>query len=184
MHRTYKTHQYGQTKNNLLIKENTHESEKTQDSPDCFHPDGLFGVFLFFALDMPNWKKLDHGKLSGLAQTSYIYDKHGNLMTEIKGTENRILTSLENIPRHTQMAFLAAEDLRFYTHKGIDIYRMLGALRSNIRSGTFSEGASTITQQLAKLTHLSAEKTIRRKLEEISIAFQIERQKKKSLKCT
>ena len=52
---------------------------------------------------------------------------------------------------------------------------MLGALRTNLQSGSFSQGASTITQQLAKLTHLSADKTIRRKLEEISIAFQIER---------
>jgi len=135
----------------------------------------LGAVILFFKLDVPNWKKLDHHKLTGLAQTSYLYDTHGELITEIRGTENRILTSLDDIPRHTQLAFLAAEDLRFYSHRGIDIYRMLGALRSNIRSGSFSEGASTITQQLAKLTHLSAEKTIRRKLEEIFIALEIER---------
>ena len=66
------------------------------------------------------------------------------------------------------MAFIAAEDLRFYTHRGIDFYRILGALKSNFRSGRFVEGASTITQQLAKLTHLSGEKTIKRKLEEMA----------------
>ena len=71
--------------------------------------------------------------------------------------------------------FIAAEDLRFYDHRGIDVYRILGALRSNLKSGSLAEGASTITQQLAKLTHLSAEKTIRRKLEEINLAFQIEK---------
>ena len=131
-------------------------------------------VILFFALDIPSWRKLDHHKLIGLAQTSYLYDAHGELMTEIKGTENRTVVALSSIPKHTQLAFLAAEDLRFYSHRGVDIYRMFGALRSNLRSGSFSEGASTITQQLAKLTHLSAEKTIRRKLEEISIALQIE----------
>jgi len=132
-------------------------------------------ILLFFALDVPNWKKLDHRKLVGLAQTSYIYDTHGDLITEVRGAENRILTSLDDIPRHTQLAFLAAEDLRFYSHRGIDVFRILGALRSNIKSRSFSEGASTITQQLAKLTHLSAEKTIRRKLEEICIALEIER---------
>lgn len=133
----------------------------------------ILGFILVF--DVPSWTKLDHKRLHGLAQTSSLYDIDGNLLTEIRGLENRTLIRLSDVPLYTQHAFLAAEDLRFYTHDGIDIYRMLGALRSNIRSGTFSEGASTITQQLAKLTHLSSEKTIRRKLEEISIAFQIER---------
>lgn len=126
------------------------------------------------AFDVPNWKQLDHDRLNSLAQTSSIFDKNGDLITEIRGAENRTVVSLDTIPVSTQNAFLAAEDLRFYSHKGIDVFRMLGALRNNIRSGTFSEGASTITQQLAKLTHLSAEKTIRRKLEEISLAIQIE----------
>lgn len=136
----------------------------------------ILSVFTFYYIfDVSNWKTLDHQKLIGLAQTSYIYDKDGNLVTEIRGSENRTLTILDSIPHYTQHAFLAAEDLRFYSHRGIDVYRMLGALRTNLQSGSFSQGASTITQQLAKLTHLSADKTIRRKLEEISIAFQIER---------
>lgn len=96
-------------------------------------------------------------------------------MSELRGSENRIIVSLDEIPLHTRQAFIAAEDLRFYDHRGIDVYRILGALRSNLKSGSLAEGASTITQQLAKLTHLSAEKTIRRKLEEINLAFQIEK---------
>lgn len=134
---------------------------------------GIAAVIVLF--DVPNWQKLDHSKLTALAQTSSVYDRDGALMSEVRGVENRAIISLGEIPLHTQQAFLAAEDLRFYSHGGIDVYRMLGALRSNIRSGSFSEGASTITQQLAKLTHLSADKTIRRKLEEISLALQIER---------
>ena len=114
----------------------------------------ILGFILVF--DVPSWTKLDHKRLNGLAQTSSLYDIDGNLLTEIRGLENRTLIRLSDVPLYTQHAFLAAEDLRFYTHDGIDIYRMLGALRSNIRSGTFSEGASTITQQLAKLTHLSS----------------------------
>ena len=128
--------------------------------------------YVFF--DVAEWQALDHSKLTALAQTSSLFDRYGSLMSEVRGSENRTVVSLSDIPKHTQQAFLAAEDLRFYQHRGIDIFRMLGALRSNIISGSFSEGASTITQQLAKLTHLSAEKTLRRKLEEIWLAIQIE----------
>jgi len=130
----------------------------------------------FVLFDVGNWQTLDPDKLHALAQTSSIYDKNGELMSTVRGAENRTLLSLSDIPKHTQLAFIAAEDLRFYTHKGIDVYRILGALRSNLKSGSLSEGASTITQQLAKLTHLSSKKTIRRKLEEIYLAFQIEQQ--------
>ena len=130
----------------------------------------------FVVFDVANWQRLDPARLHGLAQTSSLYDADGELMSELRGVENRTLVSLSEVPKHTQLAFIAAEDLRFYTHKGIDVYRIFGALRSNLRSGSRVEGASTITQQLAKLTHLSSEKTIRRKLEEVFLAFQIERQ--------
>lgn len=131
---------------------------------------------LYIVLDIGNWQELDPDKLHALAQTSAIYDRHGKLMSEIRGTENRSLLPLSSIPKHTQLAFIAAEDLRFYSHSGIDLYRIAGALKSNLKSGSLAEGASTITQQLAKLTHLSSQKTIRRKAEEIYLAFQIERQ--------
>ncbi len=141
----------------------------------------LLGVFLLSAavfiavFDVFSWQKLDPSRLTSLAQTTSLYDRHGELMSEVRGLENRTIVQLDEVPRETQLAFLAAEDLRFYTHRGIDFYRILGALRSNLISGSFAEGASTITQQLAKLTHLSAAKTIRRKLEEIHLALQIER---------
>lgn len=141
----------------------------------------LIGVLLLFCaafyvfFDVPDWQKLDISRLSALAQTSSMYDMNGELMSELRGSENRVIVSLDEIPLHTRQAFIAAEDLRFYDHRGIDVYRILGALRSNLKSGSLAEGASTITQQLAKLTHLSAEKTIRRKLEEINLAFQIEK---------
>ena len=122
-------------------------------------------VAFFVVFDVANWQRLDPARLHGLAQTSSLYDADGELMSELRGVENRTLVSLSEVPKHTQLAFIAAEDLRFYTHKGIDVYRIFGALRSNLRSGSRVEGASTITQQLAKLTHLSSEKTIRRKLE-------------------
>jgi len=135
-----------------------------------------FAVLAFYiAFDVPNWQKLDHNRLQKLALTSSIYDRDGKLISEIRSSENRSLISIDDIPLHTLQAFIAAEDLRFYTHQGIDVYRIIGALKSNLHTRSFSEGASTITQQLAKLTHLSAEKTIRRKLEEINLALQIEK---------
>lgn len=137
----------------------------------------LAAAVLAFVLvfDVAHWQRLDPQRLHALAQTSTLYDRNGELISELRGTENRTVVSLSEVPLRTQQAFLAAEDLRFYSHRGIDLYRIFGALVSNIRSGSFSEGASTITQQLAKLTHLSAEKTIRRKLEEVFLALQIER---------
>ncbi len=133
-----------------------------------------FAAFVIF--DVGNWQTLDHNKLHALAQTSSVYDKNGDLISVLRGAENRTVLPLSDIPKHTQLAFIAAEDLRFYSHKGIDVYRILGALKSNLKSGSMAEGASTITQQLAKLTHLSSQKTIRRKLEEIYLALQIEKQ--------
>lgn len=139
---------------------------------------GLLAVCVLafvWIFDVPHWQKLDPEKLHALAQTSSLYDADGERMSELRGVENRTVVALSDIPLKTQQAFVAAEDLRFYDHGGIDVYRIFGALRSNLRSGSLAEGASTITQQLAKLTHLSAEKTVRRKLEEIWLALQIER---------
>ena len=136
----------------------------------------LLSILAFIVVfDVFSWQNLDPERFRSLAQTTSLYDRNGNLISEVRGSENRTLISLEEVPLQTQRAFLAAEDLRFYSHKGIDLYRIFGALKSNLISGSFSEGASTITQQLAKLTHLSTEKTIRRKLEEIHLAFQIEK---------
>ena len=82
----------------------------------------LIGVLLLFCaafyvfFDVPDWQKLDISKLSALAQTSSMYDMNGELMSELRGSENRIIVSLDEIPLHTRQAFIAAEDLRFYDH--------------------------------------------------------------------
>ena len=90
----------------------------------------LIGVLLLFCaafyvfFDVPDWQKLDISKLSALAQTSSMYDMNGELMSELRGSENRIIVSLDEIPLHTRQAFIAAEDLRFYDHRGIDVFRI------------------------------------------------------------
>ena len=125
--------------------------------------------------NVASWQTLDPGKLTNLAQTGAIYDKDGNYVTTLVGRENRTVIDTSALPRHVLDAFLAAEDLRFYKHPGFDVTRILGAVVSNVRAGGFDQGASTITQQLVKLSHLSSQKTIARKLEEVWLALQMER---------
>ncbi len=136
-------------------------------------------VGAYFAFDVSEWQKLDVNKITAAPQTGLMYDNEGALLTKIRGAENRVVIPLEQIPLHTQQAFLAAEDLRFYSHKGVDVVRLFGALAANIRQGGYAQGGSTITMQLIRQSHLSTQKTISRKLEEIWLAFQLERQMSK-----
>ena len=82
---------------------------------------------------------------------------------------------LETLPPHLPAAFVAVEDKRFYAHGGLDVLRIGKAALKNIASFSFREGASTISQQLIKNTHLSGEKTIRRKLKEWKLTFELEK---------
>ena len=126
------------------------------------------------AFDVSSWQTLDVTRLTAVAQKGAILDRNGDPVTTLVGRENRTVIDTASLPAHVRNAFLAAEDLRFYKHPGFDIVRIVGAAASNVRTGGFDQGASTITQQLVKLSHLSSQKTIARKLEEISIALQLE----------
>ena len=118
---------------------------------------------------------LDLAALDDQAQTSFIYDANGNLITEYKGTENRVNVSLAAMPTYLQQAFIAVEDARFYTHNGVDIKRIVGAFVSNLSSSSM-QGGSTITQQLIKNTVLSSEQSYKRKIQEAYLAMQLEAQ--------
>ena len=135
-----------------------------------------FGIYAWHFFDVPSWQRLDPARLEQPAQKGAIYDREGQYVTTLVGRENRTVVRLDTLPRHVVDAFLAAEDLRFYKHPGFDVTRIAGALVSNVRSGGYAQGASTITQQLVKLSHLSSQKTIARKLEEIYLARQMEKQ--------
>ena len=117
---------------------------------------------------------LDLVALDSQAQTSFIYDSAGNLITEYKGTENRVLVSLEAMPRRLRDAFVAVEDARFYSHTGVDLKRIVGAFVSNLTSSG-TQGGSTITQQLIKNTLLSSEQSYKRKIQEAYLALQLEK---------
>ncbi len=113
--------------------------------------------------------KLDDSKLPFAAGNIKIYDSFGNLIED----ENYVKSS--DISENIKNAFIAIEDKRFYQHKGVDPYRIGGAIFSNIKSGGYVQGASTITCQLVKNTHLSNEKTFKRKLQEAKIAVEVEK---------
>lgn len=137
----------------------------------------LVGAFFYF--DVPNWQQLDVSKITAAPKTGSMYDNQGGLITTIRGAENRVPISLDEIPKLVQNTFLAAEDLRFYSHHGVDVVRLFGAVAANLREGSFAQGGSTITMQLIRQSHLSTQKTVSRKLEEIYLAFMLERQASK-----
>ncbi len=105
-----------------------------------------------------------------------IFDRNG----EILNLTNENYISINSLSRETIFAFICAEDKRFYSHSGVDYIRIGGAILNNLKSHSFSEGASTISQQLIKNTQLSNKKTISRKLKELKITKQLEKQYSKN----
>src|SRR5690625_1823328 len=87
-------------------------------------------------------------------QASTIYDMNGEKVMESACEEYRKTITLEEITKEVQNAFLAVEDARFWSHPGIDVKRIAGAVVVNVKEGFGAEGASTITQQLVKLSFL------------------------------
>ncbi len=102
-----------------------------------------------------------------------VYTADGYLLGEF-GEERRAVVSIQDVPAIMKQAILAAEDERFYQHGGVDTLGVLRALYANLLSGGKRQGASTITQQVAKNFFLSSEKTYTRKLYEALLSFKIE----------
>ena len=108
-----------------------------------------------------------------LQQPMQIYTADGKLIGEV-GEQRRIPVKLENVPQRLQDAFLATEDSRFYDHHGLDPVGIARAIFVAVNNGGASQGASTITQQLARNFFLTPEKTIIRKAREAVLAIEIE----------
>ena len=122
---------------------------------------------------MPDWQP----DQIQLAMTTFIYDKDGQLVEELHGEQNRIVVPLDKIPPNLQNAVIATEDIRFRQHHGVDPKGILRALWINLRSGDIREGASTLTQQLARHAFIEnpMEQTLKRKIQEAIMAIQLER---------
>jgi penicillin-binding protein 1A len=115
----------------------------------------------------------DLREIGTMAQSTALLDVHGRpAFTIFK--EQRIEVPLERISPNLVDAILAIEDQRFYDHGGLDIVRIAGAAWTNLREGRAVQGGSTLTQQLARQSFLTSEKTLRRKLKEVVLATRIE----------
>ena len=128
-----------------------------------------------YVLSRDAWHMLDEEKLTYEKLSVQVLDGDDRLFSALGGGEERLLMDIDDLPDHVKNAFIAAEDARFYDHPGVDAVRILGAAWSDLKAGAFVEGASTITQQLIKLTHLDSRKELSRKVDEAILAVQLER---------
>ncbi len=133
-----------------------------------------FCAFLGY-LYFPNNQHFDRTKLEKNNYSITFYDnenKQINFATNYLGSRVKV----EELPDYLKKAFIAVEDKRFYTHHGVDYRGVLRAIKNNFSSGGIKEGGSTITQQLIKNTHLTSERTFKRKIKEMKLAIALERE--------
>lgn len=143
----------------------------------------LFGAAGSFALawllQLDAWGELDMSKILDVQRSLILYDADGAEITTLHTEEDRIWVGIEEIPPLVRYAFISAEDARFYDHFGVDIIRIFGAAWADLKAGAYVQGASTISQQLIKLSHLTDEKRMERKIDEAVLAYQLEQRYEK-----
>ena len=135
---------------------------------------GLVGIFSHYAQDLPDYKTL---KDYDPPIVTRIYAEDGRLMAEF-AQEKRVFMPVDTMPALVKNAFIAAEDKNFYTHEGVDYFAIARAMLRNMKnlgSGRRPEGASTITQQVAKNFLLTSEVSYARKIKEAILANRMER---------
>lgn len=133
---------------------------------------GILAGYLYWIFsDLPDVKALESYKP---LQSSIVYSSDGEVLTEFY-YERRKFVPYYEIPDIVKKAFIAAEDVRFYSHPGVDVIGILRALYRDIKAGGIVEGGSTITQQLAKMLFLKPEKSLARKIKEAILSIQIEK---------
>ncbi|SEB59816.1 PBP1A family penicillin-binding protein [Paenibacillus sp. GP183] len=132
------------------------------------------GMYILIMLNGAKILSENIGKMDA-PESTHIYDVNGVEVSKLY-RENRESVSIKDIPQKLKDAFIATEDRRFESHAGVDLYSMGRALYTDILHRSAVEGGSTITQQLAKNVFLSSQKTAFRKVSEVSIAIELERQ--------
>ena len=121
-----------------------------------------------------SYVSFDTGRLNEVYTSLTVLDDLGEPLAEPLYLNNYKQIPLDALHDYTYMAFVAVEDKRFFDHGGIDYKRVAGALVNNLKSGSYKEGASTISQQLIKNTHLDNNKNIKRKINEMLLAKELE----------
>ncbi|MFC3393961.1 peptidoglycan glycosyltransferase/peptidoglycan DD-transpeptidase MrcA [Brenneria rubrifaciens] len=130
----------------------------------------IYGLYRYIEPQLPDVATLKDIRLQTPMQ---VYSAEGELIAQF-GEKRRIPLKLDQIPPAMVHAFIATEDSRFYEHHGVDPVGIIRAASIAITSGRASQGASTITQQLARNFFLSRERTLIRKIKEVFLAIRIE----------
>ncbi len=133
----------------------------------------LIGVGYYFAVT--KGVSLQEEKLLLNDKSVYVYDNNAQKVENVGVIFQKQTALNSELPAHLKQAFIDVEDKRFYFHKGFDLKRMAKATLNNVKSHSYKEGASTISQQLIKNTHLTQEKTLKRKLKEWKLTRQLEK---------
>ena len=131
----------------------------------------IVGALMAIGSDLPQVEQLEELKPNIVTQ---VFARDGSIVGEF-AIEKRVLIKYEEIPEVLRNAIIATEDETFFSHIGINLWRIPGALWANFRSGRKGQGFSTLTMQLSRLLFLSPQKTYERKLREILLALEIER---------
>jgi len=118
---------------------------------------------------------LDAKKLIDYGKTITFYDDEGNKIEDASAYTKNGCVEIAKLDKNTINAFIASEDRTFYRHNGINFKRLCKAAYTNLKAKSFKEGASTISQQLIKNTHLSGDKTLLRKIKEFKLTRELEK---------
>lgn len=132
---------------------------------------GIIKAVQVYRSDLPSFEALHNIEPS---LSTKVYDRNGELLKEFY-TENRALTPLSEMPQPLIQMLIASEDREFYEHWGINVRRTFIVATTNILKWRLEAGASTITQQLARMLFLSPRKTLERKIKEALTAVKLER---------
>ena len=129
------------------------------------------GLLLVYSTDLPQVEQLEHYRPSS---TTDLYDDSGRVIGTF-ALQRRVVASYDDYPQVLRDALVSIEDKDFYTHSGINFWRIVGAAYRDFESGGKVQGASTLTMQLARNLFLSPDRSFYRKIQESLLAIQIER---------
>lgn len=129
------------------------------------------GLLLVYSTDLPQVEQLERYRPSSVTE---LYDSHGRVIGTF-ALQRRVVAAYDDYPEVLRNALVSIEDKDFYTHSGINFWRIAGAAYRDIQSGGKVQGASTLTMQLARNLFLSPDRSFHRKIQEAMLAIQMER---------
>ena len=162
-----------------IIEEDVRKAENSDYHRKIFYIFVFVGILSGVLGGLLYWTVSDLPKVNAIeeyvpVESSKIHSSDGKILAEFY-YERRTFIPHYKIPDHVKKAFIAIEDVRFYSHPGVDFIGIFRALMQDIKAGGLVQGGSTITQQLAKMLFLKPEKSVVRKIKEAIISIQMEK---------